>query len=427
MEPASCSIGPGIRSDDEVLESDNCHMQMLDHGLSSIDLFAKGKPCYEKYQKLLPREKLMFQALIRRALRNSFKTEFLGVIHQLKVLNDKYSTEIPLLLVSNFYNDYFVQMVAKDYGDKKLNIHIIKQVAFSVYFAWYNPSEVFTLFEQVKRHYSVNEKEYILLLNSGMENVVDLKIFNYLCESRDGPKIDICFEVIKPRVSDLSNGSEFLVKSGERLRVLSENSLHEACYNIDADGLLLTKNLWISIPFLRNEESGTTLLEIAFANELAVGDGERSEIRLEMTLENLIEYLKNDEAEEDVDRLSRQKREERELNIFWIENAVWLLLVTLYFLVLTSRRLKNANKSRSPHQRQSRAWADFAQALLLGTTRFLYAGLNKTAEVKEWFGGNAWLYLLPLHFLSSILEVAGSLLIMYFIKAPEVMEPLETS
>ncbi|KAM0824112.1 hypothetical protein ACQ4PT_070440 [Festuca glaucescens] len=226
MEPASCSIGPGIRSDDEVLESDNCHMQMLDHGLSSIDLFAKGKPCYEKYQKLLPREKLMFQALIRRALRNR-----------------------------------------------------------------YNPSEVFTLFEQVKRHYSVNEKEYILLLNSGMENVVDLKIFNYLCESRDGPKIDICFEVIKPRVSDLSNGSEFLVKSGERLRVLSENSLHEACYNIDADGLLLTKNLWISIPFLRNEESGTTLLEIAFANELAVGDGERSEIRLEMTLENLIEVM----------------------------------------------------------------------------------------------------------------------------------------
>jgi hypothetical protein len=48
---------------------------------------------------------------------------------------------------------------------------------------------------------------------------------------------------------------------------------------------------WISIPFLRNEESGTTLLEIATAKELAVRDGEKSEIRLEMTLENLIEVM----------------------------------------------------------------------------------------------------------------------------------------
>jgi hypothetical protein len=138
-------------------------------------------------------------------------------------------------------------------------------------------------------------------------------------------------------------------------------------------------------------------------------------------------YLKNDEAEEHLDRRAREKREERELNIFWIDNFVWLLLVILYFSVLTSKRLKNSNKSRSPHQRQTRAWADFAQALLLGTTRFLYAGLNKTAEVKKWFGGNAWLYLIPLHSLSIVLEVVGSLLIMYFIEAPELFEPLETS
>jgi hypothetical protein len=70
-----------------------------------------------------------------------------------------------------------------------------------------------------------------------------LEIFNYLCEPRDGPKIDICLEVIKPRVSDLSNDYEFLVKSGERLRVVSQNSLDQAAYNIDTDGLILTKNL----------------------------------------------------------------------------------------------------------------------------------------------------------------------------------------
>ncbi|KAM0884432.1 hypothetical protein ACQ4PT_030985 [Festuca glaucescens] len=563
MEPASCSIGPGIRADDDFLQNNNCHMQMLDHGLNNVDLFAKGSPYYEKYQKLLPREKLTFQALIRRAFTNKcFKTEFLAVIHQLKALNDFYSTEIPLLLVSNYYNDDFVQMVARDYSDKKLSIHIIKQPLFPLvekiaydpgeifdpsesdvpdnkddpfkidngstlesqlmmqpkhyYFCvarreinkehmympphkvprpdWYNPGEVFTLFEQVKRHFTANEKEYILVLNSGMDNVVDLRILNYLCEPRDGPNIDVCFEVIKPRVSDLSIGCEVLVKSGERLRVLPHNSLDEARYDINTDGLILTKNIWISIPFLRNEESCSTLLKIALAKEVAVGgDGKKSEIRLEMTLDDLIEarhavcaavevpaerlsptgplrwlwekmhptwaqkiklktvltyciwsmcyhaaifvmtaglherYLKSDESEEDVDRLGIQKREERELNIFWIENAVWLVIFAIYFLVLTSRRLKNANKSRSPRQRQSRACADFAQALLLGTTRFLYAGLNKTAEVKKWFGGNAWLYLLPLHFLSSILEVAGSLLIMYLIEAPEVMEPLETS
>jgi hypothetical protein len=50
-------------------------------------------------------------------------------------------------------------------------------------------------------------------------------------------------EVIKPRVSDLSNDYEFLVKSGERLRMVSQNSLDQAGYNIDTDGLILTKNL----------------------------------------------------------------------------------------------------------------------------------------------------------------------------------------
>jgi hypothetical protein len=120
-------------------------------------------------------------------------------------------------------------------------------------------------------------------------------------------------------------------------------------------------------------------------------------------------------------------REQRELNVFWIENAVWLAVVIIYFLVLTSRRLKMANRSRSPQQRESRARADFFQALLLGSTRFLYAGLNKTAEVKEWFGGDAWYYLIPLHVISGLLEFIGSLLIMFLIDPPNVMEPLETS
>ncbi|EFJ24299.1 hypothetical protein SELMODRAFT_174313 [Selaginella moellendorffii] len=188
------------------------------------------------------------------------------IVQQLEVLNRKYGSNVPLVLLNSFNTDEDTEQILKKYKDSSLDIITFKQSQYPRIVSedvmpwpskgktdkdgWYPPGhgDVFPALvnSKVLDKLVAQGKEYVFIANAdNLGATVDLKILNHLVKHKN----QYCMEVTPKTLADVKGGT--LISYEGRVQLLEIAQVPEEHVgefkSIDKFKIFNTNNLWVNL------------------------------------------------------------------------------------------------------------------------------------------------------------------------------------
>ncbi|CAL0301401.1 unnamed protein product [Lupinus luteus] len=188
------------------------------------------------------------------------------IVIQIENLNNKYGSNVPLLLMNSFNTHDDTQKIVEKYTNSNVEIHTFNQSQYPRLVAedflplpskgrtdkdgWYPPGhgDVFpSLFNSGKLDALLSKgKEYVFVANSdNLGAIVDLKILNHLIQNKN----EYCMEVTPKTLADVKGGT--LISYEGRVQLLEIAQVPDEHVNefksIEKFKIFNTNNLWVNL------------------------------------------------------------------------------------------------------------------------------------------------------------------------------------
>ncbi|KAF1891049.1 hypothetical protein Lal_00001185 [Lupinus albus] len=186
------------------------------------------------------------------------------IVIQIENLNNKYGSNVPLLLMNSFNTHDDTQKIVEKYTNSNLEIHTFNQSQYPRLVAedflplpskgktdkdgWYPPGhgDVFpSLFNSGKLDALLSKgKEYVFVANSdNLGAIVDLKILNHLVQNKN----EYCMEVTPKTLADVKGGT-LISYEGRLLEIAQVPDEHVNEFkSIEKFKIFNTNNLWVNL------------------------------------------------------------------------------------------------------------------------------------------------------------------------------------
>ncbi|EPS67363.1 hypothetical protein M569_07412, partial [Genlisea aurea] len=188
------------------------------------------------------------------------------IVLQIESLNDKYGSNVPLLLMNSFNTHDDTSKIIEKYADSNVEIHTFNQSQYPRLViedfkplpskgntsndAWYPPGhgDVFpSLKNSGKLDLLLSQgKEYVFVANSdNLGAIVDLKILNHLIKNKN----EYCMEVTPKTLADVKGGT--LISYGGKVQLLEIAQVPDEHVkefkSIEKFKIFNTNNLWVNL------------------------------------------------------------------------------------------------------------------------------------------------------------------------------------
>lgn len=235
-------------------------------------------------------------------------------VRQIEHLNEKYNSNVPLVLMNSFNTEEDTSKVLRKYRGRNIEIKsfmqsrypridkeslspIAKSLSGTQQEAWYPPGHG-NFYEAIYNAGLVDEflkdgRKYLFLSNiDNLGAIVDLNILTMLLQSENAP--EFLMEVTDKTRADVKGGT--LVKYGETMRLLEiaqvpKNHVDEF-KSVTKFKIFNTNNIWVNIGAIKRQLSNNDMKMEVIINHKTLANGQNV-IQLETACGDAIRNFKN--------------------------------------------------------------------------------------------------------------------------------------